>query len=120
MSKIPGENSFPEQIQQWASASETGDTGDPIETPQNIQDWINSNWQDIGTVYSDEASLPPTAEPREQLFFDHESLMRHWINSGLIYWDEHGNVVPNPMIAIVEMEDDLFGPYVKVYIDYDG
>lgn len=106
-------------IQQWATASTDPDVGDPIVSEDDIKQWIQDNIASFGTLYFDPNELPATADRREQVFLTENDILRHWAASGLVHFDQSGNITPNPLLAILVEEDD-FGQFIyTVYVDYE-
>jgi hypothetical protein len=104
--------SFLDQLSQWATASTSPDPGDPIETPANIQAWIDDNIENIGTLETDPEQIGAEFEERGQVFYDPADLLQHWLPSGMIFVDEDGNVTDNPLLTILKEYDERTGSYI--------
>jgi hypothetical protein len=110
---------FVDRLQKWASGSDTGDEGDTIVSDAEIRDYLDTQMGSFGTLIDDLENLPAGAEQRAQIFTDEVDLLRHWLGSGLVYFDADGNIVENPMINIFRFHDDVLDTDVyEVYIVY--
>ena len=104
-------------IQDWAT--EGGGEGDPASSASSIQNYVESFISDLGTLHNDTSTLPTTSSERANgTFYDLNDLIRYLDGGGLIFRDEDGEFVPNPIIHIVRTEDEFYDKVLyTVWID---
>ena len=114
------DNTHSQDIQDWATG-EAGD-GSPALSASQIQANLDSEVQTYGNFYTDMASLPSTAEARSNgIFFDINDLAAYLDGGALLYRSSDGTFVPNPIVHIVRVYDEVFDDYLyHVYIDSES
>lgn len=113
--------SFVDRIQQWAAGNVTGSEGDPIVSDAEIRDYLDAQVESFGTLYDDPIEIPAGFSERNQVFTNEVDMFRHWAASGMLFFDDTGNVVPNQMIAILRWYDEVDDTdYYTVYVAEDS
>lgn len=104
-----------DKVIEWATAG--GGTGDAAEIPANVKDYIDQQFDQMGTFHSDETTVPLDAEPRAQIFFTPYDLVQHWAGSNLLIQDGNGGFLRNEILHIVyNVEIDTGQGYYTVYV----
>jgi len=91
-----------------------------LDTVENIDNHIKSSFEDMGTVYTDEASIPSTASIRLAGTFAGADNARSYLEyGGLIVTEDAGaTVVPIGFVYFLREFDEITQEYLyRVYID---
>lgn len=97
------------------------DDGGSLASPSEVESRIESDFEQMGTLYTDQGAIPSTATVRESgTFTDPWAAMEYLSNGGLHATDDMGDLVPIGFVYFYQYFDDLLqqDAYV-VYIDED-
>lgn len=94
-----------------------------LDTVENIDNRISSSFTEMGTIYTDEESIPETASVRLAGTFSTADNARSYLEyGGLIVTEDAGaTVVPIGFVYFLKEFDEVTEEYLyRVYIDEDS
>lgn len=96
-----------DDILRWSTLG--GGEGDPAANPDDIQAFFEADLATLGTTHEGTDTLPIGATERANgTFYDLSDLVRYLDGGALVIRDQDGFFVPNPIVHIVRIFDDIY------------
>lgn len=108
-----------ENFQDWVTGG--GGEGDPALPIGDIQQAMEDDLASLGTLHYDLSDMPETATERPNgTFFDYDDLKQYLDDGGLLFLNDIGQPIPNPIVHILRFYDEDYDvEKYEVYIDED-
>lgn len=92
-----------EDVQRWAT--EGAGEGDPASSLSAIEAYMDAEVMAMGTLHSDISTLPEGTSERFHTFESPAEIEDYLAQGGLVFFDENGDPIPNPIVHIIKESD---------------
>ena len=90
-------------IQDWATTG--GGEGDPAQSEPEIETYVDTFFDQLGTLTDNPADIPGSATARPRgAFTDYNDMFNYLQSGGLTAFSGGGGLIPNPIVYILKQD----------------